>query len=55
MGVLNDRMKTEGKAFDEPIADNSTEAGRAQNRRVEIYITANKQMIQQAEQGNLKQ
>jgi outer membrane protein OmpA-like peptidoglycan-associated protein len=54
-GVLNDRMKTEGKAFDEPIADNTTEAGRAQNRRVEIYITANKQMIQQAEQGNLKQ
>jgi len=54
-GVLNDRMKTEGKAFDEPIADNSTEAGRTQNRRVEIYITANKQMIQQAEQGNLKQ
>lgn len=54
-GVLNDRMKTEGKAFDEPIADNTTEAGRTQNRRVEIYITANKQMIQQAEQGNLKQ
>lgn len=54
-GVLNDRMKTEGKAFDEPVADNATEVGRAQNRRVEIYITANKQMIQQAEQGNLKQ
>lgn len=54
-GVLNDRMKTEGKAFDEPVADNATEAGRAQNRRVEIYITANKQMIQQAEQGNLSQ
>jgi len=54
-GVLNDRMKTEGKAFDEPIADNTTNVGRAQNRRVEIYITANKQMIQQAEQVNLKQ
>lgn len=50
-GVLNDRMKTEGKAFDEPVADNATEAGRAQNRRVEIYITANKQMIEQAQQS----
>lgn len=49
--VLNDRMKTEGKAFDEPVADNATEAGRAQNRRVEIYITANKQMIEQAQQS----
>lgn len=53
-GVQNDRMKTEGKAFDLPVADNSTSAGRAQNRRVEIYITANAQMIQQAEQNNLK-
>jgi len=50
-GVLNDRMKTEGKAFDEPVADNATEAGRTQNRRVEIYITANKQMIEQAQQS----
>ena len=50
-GVANDRMKTEGKAFDEPVADNATEAGRAQNRRVEIYITANKQMIEQAQQA----
>jgi outer membrane protein OmpA-like peptidoglycan-associated protein len=53
-GVGNERMKTEGKAFDEPVADNSTEAGRAQNRRVEIYITANKQMIEKAEDGSLK-
>ena len=53
-GILKDRMTTEGKAFDEPVADNATEAGRAQNRRVEIYITANKQMIDQAQQGTLK-
>jgi len=53
-GVAMTRMKTEGKAFDEPVADNSTASGRAQNRRVEIYITANKQMINQAEQGTLK-
>lgn len=53
-GVTMDRMKTEGKAFDLPVADNSTAEGRSKNRRVEIYITANKQMINQAEQGNLK-
>ncbi len=53
-GILKERMTTEGKAFDEPVADNATEAGRAQNRRVEIYITANKQMIDQAQQGTLK-
>ena len=53
-GILPERITTEGKAFDEPVADNSTVAGRAQNRRVEIYITANKQMINQAEQETLK-
>lgn len=53
-GILKERMTTEGKAYDEPVADNATEAGRAQNRRVEIYIAANKQMIEQAQQGTLK-
>lgn len=53
-GISTARMTTEGKAFDEPVADNSTVEGRAQNRRVEIYITANEQMINQAEQGTLK-
>jgi len=53
-GIQPDRMKTEGKAFDEPVADNATTEGRAKNRRVEIYITANKQMIEKAEQGKLK-
>lgn len=53
-GILSDRMTTEGKAFDEPVADNTTAEGRSKNRRVEIFITANKQMINQAEQGTLK-
>jgi len=53
-GILSERITTEGKAFDEPVADNSTAEGRAKNRRVEIYITANKQMINQAEEGTLK-
>ncbi|HEY3373065.1 MAG TPA: OmpA family protein [Prolixibacteraceae bacterium] len=52
--IQRDRLTTQGKAFDEPVADNSTEAGRAQNRRVEVYITANKQMIEKAQEGTLK-
>ena len=53
-GIATSRMTTAGKAYNEPIADNSTEAGRAQNRRVDIYITANETMIQQAEAGTLQ-
>lgn len=53
-GILNQRLTTEGKAYDEPVADNSTADGRAKNRRVEVYITANKQMIEAAQQGTLK-
>ena len=36
--VARDRMFVEGVAFDQPIADNGTAAGRAENRRVELYI-----------------
>ncbi|WP_412466943.1 OmpA family protein [Pedobacter sp. KLB.chiD] len=40
-GVPSSRLVTIGKGFSEPIADNSTDAGRAANRRVEIVIVAN--------------
>jgi len=33
-----ERFKVEGKGADEPIADNKTEVGRRQNRRVEILV-----------------
>ena len=52
-GINGGRLTTEGKAYDEPVADNSTAEGRSKNRRVEIYITANETMIQQAEEGKL--
>ena len=47
-GIAKDRIVTNGLGFDEPVADNATEEGRAQNRRVEIFITANEKMIEEA-------
>jgi outer membrane protein OmpA-like peptidoglycan-associated protein len=37
-GVAGSRIDTEGRGEHEPVADNSTEAGRAKNRRVEIFL-----------------
>lgn len=37
-GVSRKQIKVEGRGESEPRADNSTPAGRAQNRRVEIYL-----------------
>ena len=53
MGVDRSRMTTQGYAAEQPIADNSTEAGRQQNRRVEIAIFANEKMKKAAEKGEL--
>ena len=48
-GINGTRMTVEGKSFNEPVASNDTAEGRAQNRRVEVYITANENMIKEAE------
>lgn len=53
-GIADSRMKAEGKSFTMPVADNSTVEGRAQNRRVEVFIYANETMIKQAEAGTLQ-
>ena len=37
-GVSADNLEYEGYAFDQPVATNATEEGRAQNRRVEFKI-----------------
>ncbi|PST84011.1 hypothetical protein C7T94_04540 [Pedobacter yulinensis] len=47
-GVPSSRLQTIGKGKTEPIADNSSENGRAQNRRVEVVIIANDQLKQEA-------
>jgi outer membrane protein OmpA-like peptidoglycan-associated protein len=42
-GVAPQRLSAEGMGQNQPIADNNTEAGRAANRRVEIYLRATAQ------------
>ncbi|CAG2142680.1 OmpA family protein [Cupriavidus plantarum] len=37
-GVARNRLTAEGRGQTQPVADNATEAGRAQNRRVEIFL-----------------
>ncbi|MDR0231940.1 MAG: OmpA family protein [Dysgonamonadaceae bacterium] len=50
-GVSSARMQTQGFGSSDPVASNATTAGKAQNRRVEVYILPNAKMIQDAEQG----
>ena len=53
-GVSPTRLSAKGIPMADYVASNETEAGRAQNRRVEIYITASPEMVKQAEAGTLK-
>lgn len=53
-GVSASRLSVEGIPMADYVASNATPEGRAQNRRVEIYISANQQMIQQAQAETLQ-
>lgn len=50
-GALKAQMKTvEGKDYSMPVASNETADGRAQNRRVEVYMYASEKMIEDAQE-----
>ncbi|WP_421874097.1 OmpA family protein [Marinoscillum sp.] len=51
--VKASRLTTMGYGESQPVADNSTAEGRAQNRRVEVAIYANDKMKKMAENGEL--
>ena len=53
-GVPVTRLSAQGVPMADYVASNETAAGRAQNRRVEIYISADQEMIRQAEAGTLQ-
>ena len=53
-GVGANRLSAEGVPMADYVASNATAEGRAQNRRVEIYISANEKMIQEAQNGTLQ-
>ena len=52
-GVAGSRITTKGYGSSQPVADNTTDAGRQANRRVEIAIFANEKMKKAAENGTL--
>ncbi|MCV6003400.1 OmpA family protein, partial [Escherichia coli] len=45
-GVAANRITIDGRGSREPIASNETESGRAQNRRVEIFVAEPQQVAQ---------
>lgn len=52
-GVLPSRLSAMGYGEGQPVGDNSSAAGKAANRRVEIAIYANKRMKRAAKNGEL--
>ena len=53
-GVANKRMTTQGLGSSQPVAAEDAKGVQALNRRVEIYIIPNAEMIRKAEAGTLQ-
>ncbi|WP_234364305.1 OmpA family protein [Lunatibacter salilacus] len=54
-GVSGDRLTTIGHGLNNPVDTNETDEGRARNRRVEIGIVANEELLEKAESGELEE
>ena len=52
-GISRSRITQHGYGEEKPVASNDTDAGRAQNRRVEVAITANEKLQEDAEDGTI--
>ncbi|MGI8892224.1 MAG: OmpA family protein [Bacteroidia bacterium] len=52
-GVAGNRITTVGYGENQPVATNDTEAGRTENRRVEVAIFANDKLKRAAERGDI--
>ncbi len=48
-GISSNRLLAKGMGESDPVASNATEEGQSQNRRVEFVITANQQMVNEAQ------
>lgn len=53
-GVAGPRMLTKGYGETAPVAENDSEDGRSQNRRVTFLITANEKMVEDAKKESSK-
>ena len=53
LGVNSSRITEVGYGEEQPVADNSTEEGRRQNRRVEVAIFANEELKEAAKEGEI--
>lgn len=51
-GLSENRVQIEGRGENEPIADNSTEAGQQENRRVEVAIFASPEYVERLQAEN---
>jgi outer membrane protein OmpA-like peptidoglycan-associated protein len=51
-GIQANRVTTRGLGETDPKGPNDTDAGRAENRRVEFVVTANQKMVNEAKEGS---